>query len=58
MFRPETGVMGRNSKHTPSRLETQFGEFKVFIVEVCTDCDWNRFNTTFTLGDGIKRRPI
>lgn len=35
----------------------QFGEFKVFVVEVCPQCGWNHIVASFVLGDGVKRRP-
>lgn len=38
-------------------METQFGEFKVRVVEVCPDCRWNHLIESYLLGDGIKRRP-
>ncbi|WP_420176453.1 DUF5318 family protein [Luteococcus sp. OSA5] len=37
-------------------MQDQFGEFKVRVVEVCPDCFWNHLVTTYTLGDGRKRR--
>jgi hypothetical protein len=38
-------------------METEFGEFKVCVVEVCTDCGWNHMIESYVLGDGKKRRP-
>lgn len=38
-------------------METQFGEFRVCVVEVCPDCRWNHMTTSFLLGDGRTRRP-
>ena len=40
-----------------AEMETQFGEFKVRVVEVCPDCKLNFMIESFSLGDGIKRRP-
>lgn len=37
-------------------MQDQYGEFKVRVVEVCPDCFWNHLVTTYTLGDGLKRR--
>jgi len=45
---------------SPSELiemEQQFGEFAVYIVEVCRDCSWNHLCATYLLGDGLERRP-
>ncbi len=38
-------------------MENEYGEFKVCVVEVCTDCGWNHMILSYTLGDGVKRRP-
>lgn len=38
-------------------METQFGEFRVYEVEVCPDCLWNHILTHYVLGDGRRRRP-
>lgn len=38
-------------------MQTQFGEFTVRVVEVCPDCRWNHMISSYTLGDGKKRRP-
>jgi hypothetical protein len=38
-------------------MEQQFGEFAVYIVEVCRDCSWNHLCATYLLGDGLERRP-
>lgn len=38
-------------------METEFGEFRVYEVEVCPDCLWNHIVTHYLLGDGRRRRP-
>lgn len=38
-------------------MESQFGEFRVHVVEVCPDCRWNHMIESYSLGDGVKRRP-
>jgi hypothetical protein len=37
-------------------MESEFGEFSVYVVEVCRDCSWNHLCSTFILGDGITRK--
>lgn len=37
-------------------MESEFGEFRVYIVEVCRDCSWNHLCASFLLGDGIERK--
>ncbi|NLT29263.1 MAG: DUF5318 domain-containing protein [Propionibacterium sp.] len=38
-------------------MQSEFGEFKVCVVEVCPDCGWNHMTHSYLLGDGVKRRP-
>ena len=41
------------------RLQTlpfEFGEFRVYVVEVCQTCHWNHLVTSYILGDGIPRK--
>ncbi|MEY5145260.1 MAG: hypothetical protein RL745_629 [Actinomycetota bacterium] len=33
----------------------EFGEFDVWVVEVCLSCGWNHVHLTYTLGDGRAR---
>jgi len=40
-----------------SEMEREFGEFRVYIVEVCRDCSWNHLCASFVLGDGKERKP-
>jgi hypothetical protein len=35
----------------------QHGEFRVYVVEVCTGCEWNHLTSSYVLGDGVPRRP-
>ena len=37
-------------------MSTRFGEFRVYVVEVCTHCRWNHLLTSYSLGDGQPRR--
>ena len=36
-------------------MSRQFGEFSVYVVEVCQRCHWNFLITTYVLGDGVPR---
>jgi len=38
-------------------MENEYGEFVVYVVEVCPDCGWNHLIESYTLGDGKTRRP-
>ncbi len=38
-------------------MQNEFGEFRVCVVEVCTECGWNHMIRSYLLGDGVKRRP-
>ena len=37
-------------------METEFGEFSVYVVEVCRECSWNHLCSTYLLGDGRERK--
>ena len=44
---------------TPKELiamEREFGEFTVYIVEVCKYCSWNHLCASYILGDGVERK--
>lgn len=45
------------SPHELDEMQNEFGEFKVCVVEVCTECGWNHMIASYLLGDGRKRRP-
>ena len=40
-----------------TEMEREFGEFRVYLVEVCKSCHWNHLVHSFTLGDGVNRKP-
>jgi hypothetical protein len=43
----------------PARLDgmaAEYGEFRVYVVEVCTTCHWNHLVTSYVLGDGRPRK--
>jgi hypothetical protein len=37
--------------------QSEYGEFRVYVVEICTDCHWNHLVESFLLGDGKYRKP-
>jgi len=37
-------------------MESEFGEFLVYVVEVCRGCSWNHLCSTYLLGDGRERK--
>ncbi len=41
-----------------AKMSHQFGEFRVYVVEVCQECSWNFLLSTYVLGDGVPRRPL
>ena len=59
VFGEQLGQFSGRIKSTSdlAEMENEFGEFKVCVVEVCTDCGWNHMISSFLLGDGVKRRP-
>lgn len=38
-------------------MQTEFGEFRVCVVEVCHACGWNHMINSYLLGDGVPRKP-
>jgi hypothetical protein len=47
------------SAMAPSRLDDlarTTGEFRVYVVEVCSECHWNHLVVSYSLGDGVPRR--
>ena len=39
-----------------TQMEKEFGEFRVYVVEICRDCSWNHLSASFILGDGTERK--
>lgn len=37
-------------------LATEYGAFRVYVVEVCQRCSWNHLVVSYVLGDGIPRQ--
>lgn len=38
-----------------AEMAREHGEFRVYVVEVCTGCAWNHLVQSFVLGDGVPR---
>ena len=38
-------------------MQSEFGEFRVYQVEICQGCGWNHLIRSFSLGDGQNRKP-
>ena len=38
-------------------MQSEFGEFRVYVVEVCKECHWHHMINSFKLGDGTVRKP-
>lgn len=39
-------------------MATNHGQFRVYIVEVCTGCGWNHLRRSYVLGDGVPRSAL
>ena len=59
VFGEQLGQYSGRIKQPPEleEMQTEYGEFKVCIVEVCTECGWNHMIASYLLGDGKRRRP-
>ena len=40
-----------------NEMQSEFGEFRVYVVEVCMCCHWHHLIQSFKLGDGRFRKP-
>ncbi len=38
-------------------MQSHYGEFRVYIVEICRGCGWHHLIHSFKLGDGKFRKP-
>ncbi|MEI6649384.1 MAG: DUF5318 family protein [Actinomycetes bacterium] len=38
-------------------MQNEYGEFRVYTVEICQDCGWNHLIYSYLLGDGRDRKP-
>ncbi|MEY3009256.1 MAG: hypothetical protein RL464_921 [Actinomycetota bacterium] len=38
-------------------MQSEYGEFRVYVVEICLGCGWNHLTASYLLGDGIERKP-
>lgn len=50
---PYTGRVKATRELEPMAWE--YGEFHVYVVEVCQGCAWNHLATSYVLGDGVPR---
>jgi len=59
VFGDQLGQYSGRIKSIPEleEMETQFGEFTVYVVEVCPQCGWNHLVESYVLGDGQPRKP-
>jgi hypothetical protein len=59
VFGEQLGQFSGRIKSTPEleAMQSEYGEFKVVVVEVCVECGWNHMIASYLLGDGVKRRP-
>lgn len=38
-------------------MAAEYGELRVYVVEVCPRCGWNHLHLSYLVGDGARRRP-
>jgi hypothetical protein len=38
-------------------MAREYGEFRVYVVEICQACSWNHLVSSYVLGDGVPRTP-
>lgn len=54
VYGDELGEYAGRVKRTPEldEMATEYGEFRVYVVEVCQSCSWNHLATSYVLGTG------
>ena len=54
VYGDELGQYAGRVKRGPEldEMATEYGEFRVYVVEVCQSCGWNHLATTYVLGTG------
>ena len=59
VFGDELGPYSGRIKSSPELpvMAYEHGSFRVYVVEVCTECGWNHLTMSYVLGDGVPRRP-
>jgi hypothetical protein len=57
VFEDELGQYSGRIKATRELepMAREFGEFRVYVVEVCRACAWNHLSSSYVLGDGVPR---
>ena len=58
VFGDQLGQYSGRIKTLPEleEMENEFGEFRVYTVEICLDCGWNHLIYSYLLGDGKERK--
>jgi len=54
VYGDELGEYAGRVKRAPEldEMATEYGEFRVYVVEVCQSCSWNHLATSYVLGTG------
>jgi hypothetical protein len=39
-----------------AEMAAEYGEFRVYVVEVCQSCGWNHLASSYVLGTAVRRR--
>src|ERR1700728_3378490 len=57
VYGDELGQYEGRVKRTPEldEMAAEYGEFRVYVVEVCQNCAWNHLATSYVLGTGEPR---
>ena len=41
-----------------TQMSLNFGQIRVFVVEICELCGWNHLHSSYVVGDGNPRKPL
>ena len=56
VFHPNVELLVRKGFRVLNVMQNEFGQFRVYIVEVCRNCHWNHLHLSYLLGDGQERK--
>ena len=58
VFGDQLGQFSGRIKSLPelTEMQSEYGEFRVYTVEICMSCGWNHLIYSFLLGDGQSRK--
>lgn len=59
VFGDELGQFSGRIRSRPEieEMAHEYGEVRVYVLEVCRQCGWNHLVESYVVGDGVPRKP-